>query len=96
MAEFAEFRFVLKDGPRLRAEVARRVALIAASSPAVSVRLRSGDVEVMADGVDSIKRLGWRDGLDIDVSCTGPGAAQTLREIVGVLDRSTRANTPDH
>lgn len=87
MAEFAESRFIMRHGPVLRAEVARRVARIAATYPGVSIRLRSGDVEVSGDSADSIARLAWRRGADLDVSCSGPGAEKTLRDIVSILDR---------
>jgi len=87
MAEFAESRFILRHGPALRAKAARRVARIAATYPAVSIRLRSGDVEVSGDSADSIARLGWRRGADLDVSCSGPGAEKILRDIVSILDR---------
>ena len=63
------------------------VARIAAAYPAVSIRLRSGDVEVSGDSADSIARLGWRRGADLDVSCSGPGAEKILRDIVSILDR---------
>ena len=70
MAEFAESRFIMRNGPVLRREVARRVARIAAAYPAVSIRLRSGDVEVSGDSADSIARLGWRRGADLgDALC---------------------------
>ena len=87
MAEFAESRFIMRHGPVLRAEVARRVARIAATQPAVSIRLRRGDVEVRGDSADSIARLGWRRGADLDVSCSGSGAEKILRDIVSILDR---------
>ena len=74
-------------GPALRAEAGRRVARIAATYPAVPIRLRSGDVEVSGDSADSIARLGWRRGADLDVSCSGPGAEKILRDIVSILDR---------
>ncbi|HCH99493.1 MAG: hypothetical protein CME00_02415 [Geminicoccus sp.] len=89
VAEFAELRFILQNGPVLRREVARRVARIAAAYPAVSIRLRSGDLEVSGDSADSIAQLGWRRGADLDVSCTGPGAEKILRDIVSILDRPT-------
>ena len=66
----------MMHGPALRAEAARRVTRIAATYPAVSIRLRSGDVEVSGDSADSIVRLGWRRGADLDVSCSGPGESQ--------------------
>ena len=66
--------------------MARRVARIAAAYPAVSIRLRSGDLEVSGDSADSIAQLGWR-GADLDVSRTGPGAEKILRDIVSILDR---------
>ncbi len=87
MAEFAESRFIMQSGPVLRREVARRLARIAAAYPAVSIRLRSGDVEVSGDSAASIAQLGWRRGADLDVSCTGPGAEEILRDIVSILDR---------
>ena len=87
MAEFAESRFIMRHAPALRAEAARRVACIAATYPAVSIHLRSGDVEVSGDSADSIARLGWRRGADLDVSCSGPGAEKILRDIVSILDR---------
>ena len=87
MAEFAESRFFMQNGPVLRREMAHFVARIAAAHPAVSIRLRSGDVEVSGNSADSIAQLGWRRGADLDVSCTGPGAEEILRDIVSILDR---------
>ena len=92
VAEFAESRFIMKRGPALRGEVARRVARIAATYPAVSIRFRSGDVEVSGDSVDSFARLGWRYGADLDVSCSGPGAEKILSDIVSLLGQQTTAD----
>ena len=87
MAEFAESRFVLKRGSALRGESARRVARIAASYPAVSVRFRRGLNEADGRNADSIARLDFQRGSDVDLSCSGPGAEKILRELVSVLDR---------
>ena len=86
LAEFAESRFVLQRGSALRGESARRVARIAASYPAVSVRFRSGNNEADGRNADSIARLGSQSGSDVDLSCAGPGAEKILRELVSVLN----------
>jgi len=95
VAEFAEARFMMRHSPVHRGEVARRVARIAATHPAVSIRLRSGDVEVSGASADSIARLAWRRGADLDVSCSGPGAEKTLLDIVSILDRPPLNDSAD-
>ena len=95
MAEFAESRFVLKRASALRGESARRVARLAASYPAVSVRFRSGNNEADGQNADSIARLGSQSGSDVDLTCSGPGAEKILRELVAVLNRPLAQDRPE-